>query len=55
MLKLLGVDGSPGMRVLIGVVLAALGLALGAVIVAVIGGVLVAWGVIGRVDARDRG
>jgi hypothetical protein len=55
MLKLLGIDGSPAMRVLIGVVLAALGLALGALLVAVIGGVLVAWGVVGWVDARDRG
>jgi hypothetical protein len=46
MLRMMGVDGSPLARVLIGVVLAALGLGLGAVLVAVIGGVLVAWGLV---------
>jgi hypothetical protein len=46
MLRLLGLDGSPLARVAIGIVLAALGLALGAVLVAVIGGVLVAWGLV---------
>jgi hypothetical protein len=47
MLKLLGVEGSPLARVAIGILLAAVGLGAGAVLVAVVGGVLVAWGVVG--------
>jgi hypothetical protein len=55
MLRLLGVDGSPLARVAIGIVLAALGLALGAVLVAVIGGVLVAWGLVSWVAGEAPG
>jgi hypothetical protein len=55
MLRLLGVDGSPLVRLVIGIALAALGLALGAVLMAVIGGVLVAWSVVSWVAAPEAG
>jgi hypothetical protein len=47
MLKLLGVQGSPLARVAIGIVLGATGLGLASVPLGVIGGLLVAWGIVG--------
>jgi hypothetical protein len=53
-LKLLGVEGSPLARIVIGLMLAALGLALGTVLIAIVGGALVAWGLISLAWAKDR-
>ena len=52
MLTMLGVQGHPAMRMLIGVAFAALGLARGVVPMAVVGGVLIVWGVASAVSRR---
>lgn len=55
MLKQAGVQTHPAMRIVIGVIIGALGLARGATAPVIIGGALVMWGIVAAVGSAGSG
>jgi hypothetical protein len=55
MLKMAGIDTHPAVRILIGVAVIALGIARGAMVALIVGGVLVVWGIVAVLSRADAG